>query len=79
MREIKRQSAVWLNMTASSQYTLGYVVCVDNQGYSALLELHKVYRSVPDANAAEDGDLRVVDQSGEDYLFPARMFEAISG
>lgn len=78
-REIKRQPAPSeLNMTASSQHTPRYVVCVDNKGYGASLELHKIYRSVPDADAAKAGDLRVVDESGEDYLFPARMFEQIS-
>lgn len=66
-------------MAATLQGAPEYVVCVDNKGYSASLELHKIYRSVPDVDAARDGDLRVVDESGEDYLFPARMFEATEG
>ena len=55
-----------------------YVVCVDNAGYPASLELHKIYRTLPDEDAAASGDLRVVDESGEDYLFPASGFVAIS-
>jgi len=54
-----------------------FAVCVDNSGYPASLELHKIYRLVPDEDAAEDGDLRVVDESGEDYLYPASHFMVI--
>ena len=51
-----------------------FALCVDNSGYLASLELHKVYRILPDKIAEEDGDLRVVDESGEDYLFGADRF-----
>ncbi|HXJ94828.1 MAG TPA: hypothetical protein VMT20_18450 [Terriglobia bacterium] len=51
-----------------------FAVCVDNAGYPASLELHKIYRVLPDVDAARDGDLRVVDESGEDYLYPANRF-----
>jgi len=54
-----------------------FVVCVDNMGYPASLELHKIYRVVPDPTAAADGDIRVVDESGEDYLYPATFFAPI--
>jgi hypothetical protein len=53
------------------------VVCIDNSGYKASLELHKIYRVVPDPEALEDGDLRIVDESGEDYLYSANRFIAI--
>jgi hypothetical protein len=43
-------------------------VCIENSGYPASLELHKIYRAVPDQDAAREGDLRIVDESGEDYL-----------
>ena len=56
----------------------GCVVCIDNAGYPASLELHKIYRTRRDDDAAAAGDLRVVDESGEDYLFPAAGFVAIS-
>lgn len=54
-----------------------FVVCVNNTGYPASLELHKIYRVVPDDDAAADGDIRVVDESGEDYLYPASRFVPI--
>ena len=55
-----------------------YVVCVDNTSYPTSLELQKIYRTLPDEGACADGDLRVVDESGEDYLFPAAMFVPIN-
>ena len=54
-----------------------FVVCIENTGYPASLELHKIYRLVTDADAARDGDLRIVDESGEDYLYPAGWFAAV--
>ncbi len=38
------------------------------------LEVHKIYRVLPDEEAVEDGDLRIIDESGEDYLYPAEYF-----
>lgn len=55
-----------------------YVVCIDNAGYPVSLELHKIYRAMPDEDAHATGDLRIVDESGEDYLFPAAAFVAIN-
>ena len=55
----------------------GFVVCVDNSDYLASLEMHKIYRVIPDEDAAVDGDIRVVDDSGEDYLYSADRFIAI--
>ena len=54
-----------------------FVVCIKNTGYPASLELHKIYRVIPDKDAAEDGDIRVIDESGEDYLYPASYFAGI--
>ena len=54
-----------------------FVVCVNNADYPASLELHKIYRVLPDEGAAEDGDIRVIDESGEDYLYPAEWFVPI--
>jgi hypothetical protein len=51
-----------------------FAVCVNNADYPASLELHKIYRVIPDEDAAIDGDLRVIDESGEDYLYPAAWF-----
>lgn len=54
-----------------------FVICVNNAEYPASLELHKVYRVLPDEDASVDGDLRIVDESGEDYLYPADWFVPI--
>jgi hypothetical protein len=54
-----------------------FAVCVDNDGYEASLERNKIYVVLPDKNAETGGDLRVVDESGEDYLFSANRFVAI--
>lgn len=51
-----------------------FAVCVDNSGYPVSLELHKIYRILPDEDAESDGDLRVADESGDDYLYPAGSF-----
>lgn len=51
-----------------------FAICVDNSQYPASLELHKIYRVLPDDEAERDGDLRIVDESGEDYLYPASYF-----
>jgi hypothetical protein len=54
-----------------------FVVCVRNQGYEASLERNKIYAVLPDGEAERDGDLRVIDESGEDYLFSADRFVPI--
>ena len=51
-----------------------FAVCINNRDYPASLELHKIYRVLPDEDAVRDGDIRVVDESGEDYLYPAAFF-----
>ena len=47
-----------------------FAVCVQNDGYKASLERNKIYVVLPDKDAENDGDLRVVDESGEDYCSP---------
>jgi len=54
-----------------------FAVCIDNSAYPASLELHKIYRVLPDADAAREGDMRIVDESGEDYLYPADWFAPV--
>ena len=51
-----------------------FAVCVNNAEYPASLEMHKIYRVLPDEDAATEGDIRVIDESGEDYLYPAEYF-----
>jgi hypothetical protein len=61
-------------MTQQKKLALKFVVCINNADYPASLELHKIYRVLPDEDAAIDGDIRVVDESGEDYLYPGEWF-----
>jgi len=51
-----------------------FAICVHNAEYPASLELHRIYRVLPDDDAASDGNLRIIDESGEDYLYPADYF-----
>ena len=51
-----------------------YVVCVKNEDYPASLEVGKIYRTLPDDDAAKDSLLRVIDESTEDYLYPNTFF-----
>ena len=50
---------------------------MNNAEYPASLELYKIYHVLPDAEAARDGDIRVIDESGEDYLYPASFLVVI--
>jgi len=61
-------------MTAPRQTKARFVICVDNTDYTASLERHKIYRVVPDEDAEADGDIRVVDESGQDYLYSRGRF-----
>ncbi len=54
-----------------------YAICVDNKDYPASLEFRKVYRVLSDADAEKDGFVRVIDESGEDYLYPSDYFVPI--
>jgi hypothetical protein len=54
-----------------------YVICVKNAGYSASLELRKLYQRIPDQDAERHGQLRIVDESGEDYLYPEEYFVSV--
>ena len=64
-------------MNNSKNNTPKFVVCINIEHYPASLELHKIYRMLPDADAAVDGDLRIIDESGEDYLYPESYFVSI--
>jgi len=55
-----------------------FVLCLKSGTYKASLQPRKVYRVLDDAKAEKDSLLRVVDESGEDYLFPAKLFVAIN-
>jgi len=54
------------------------VICVDNSGYEVSLERRKIYVALPDSRAEKLGQIRVIDESGEDYLYPAESFVALT-
>jgi hypothetical protein len=53
------------------------VVCLDNAGYELALERRKIYVAIADAEAQRKGHIRVIDESGEDYLFPKSCFAPV--
>ncbi len=55
-----------------------FVVCLENEGYAASLETRKLYVSIPDRAAEKHGMLRVIDESGEGYLYPKNFFRPIA-
>ena len=55
-----------------------FLICVDNKGYAVSLEKRKVYLALPDATALKHGQVRVFDESGEDYLYPKSLFLPIT-
>jgi hypothetical protein len=54
-----------------------FAVCISNKGYAASLEVRKIYRLIPDKAGAKHGLVRVVDEMGEDYLFPEEYFVSL--
>lgn len=54
-----------------------FVLCVNNEGYKASLEVGKLYRVIADEQAAAHGYMRIVDESGEDYAYSANRFFSI--
>jgi hypothetical protein len=69
---------MWMTtMKQINQTQPQFAVCINNTAYPASLERHKIYRVLPDEEAAHDGDIRVIDESGEDYLYPATYFVVI--
>ena len=57
--------------------TRKFVVCLKNKGYEVSLEARKIYQALPDPDAAKHRQIRVIDESGEDYLYPAKYFSPI--
>jgi hypothetical protein len=73
----KSSSASGTSTRRKSAPSPRFVVCIRNDGCEASLERNKIYAVLPDDDAERGGDLRVVDESGEDYLFSADRFVAI--
>lgn len=55
-----------------------FAICVDNRGYEVSLEMRKLYEVLTDSDAEKHGQIRVIDESGEDYLYPATAFSRVS-
>jgi hypothetical protein len=55
-----------------------FVICVNNRGYPASLEKRKIYVALRDPLAERHGQLRIIDESGEDYVYPKAFFRAIA-
>jgi hypothetical protein len=67
-------------MTAKqmSKTSRQFVVCINNEGYAASLEKRKIYVAIRDPAAEKHGQLRIIDESGEDYLYPKTFFRTIA-
>jgi len=55
-----------------------FAICVDNRSYKVSLEMRKLYEIVADADAEKHNQIRVIDESGEDYLYPATLFDRVT-
>jgi len=65
-------------MTRSCSSPKRLVICVHNKCYAASLEKRKVYIAIPDSPAAKHRQIRVIDESGEDYLYPESFFVPVT-
>jgi hypothetical protein len=54
------------------------VICLDNDGYEVSLERRKIYVAIPDARAEKLGQVRIIDESGDDYLYPKDSFVEVA-
>ena len=53
------------------------MLCVDNEGHEASLEIRKLYEKLPDKEAERHDQVRIIDESGEDYLYPSTFFAPV--
>ena len=70
-----KSSGTWIDTMPTPRRRL--MLCLRNDGYEVSLERRKIYAALPDQDAEKHGQVRVIDESGEDYLYPARYFAAI--
>lgn len=54
-----------------------FLLCVDNDGYEASLEKRKLYERIADKEAERYNQVRIIDESGEDYLYPSNFFAPV--
>ena len=65
-------------MKNAEKQSARFVVCLNNEGYPAPLEVGKLYRFIPNKEAEAEGLIRVVDESGEDYAFDVNRFHPVN-
>jgi len=71
VKDFELVSEIIMSPKSNTQH---YVLCVSNEKYPASLEARKIYQCVPDPQAEAHGQIRVIDESGEDYLYPQEFF-----
>ena len=54
-----------------------FLLCIDNEGYEVSLERRKLYEKIPDKEAERHEQVRIIDESGEDYLYPSSFFAPV--
>jgi hypothetical protein len=64
-------------MNKKENQPLQFALCLDNKGYPASLEVGKLYRAIPDNEAAAHGYIRIIDESEEDYAYTASRFHLV--
>lgn len=55
-----------------------FAICIDNHGYEVSLDMRKLYEVIADPDAEKHSQIRVIDESGEDYLYPSKLFDRIT-
>ncbi len=65
-------------MASRRTKTHDFAVCIRNKGYGASLEIRKLYPVLDDSDAEANGLIRVIDESGEDYVYPAKLFQRLA-
>jgi hypothetical protein len=78
VRELREYERVLVGSCSTNMGRAKFAVCISNKGYAASLEVRKIYRLIPDKAGAKHGLVRVVDEMGEDYLFPEEYFVSLT-
>ena len=77
LRKIEQIKTTLFRLIMTQKLQAKFVICLNNQGYEASLEVGKLYRLIDDEEAQINGLIRVIDESGEDYAFSAQRFYAV--
>jgi len=77
LRKIEKIKTTLFRLMMTQKSHSKFVICLNNQGYEASLEVGKLYRLIDDEEAQVNGLIRVIDESGEDYAFSVQRFYAV--